>query len=313
MTYTSPPEVREFMTSQGNLWTKPSVKLIRDSVGVGFAEMNGIRESMEDAIVVRESIRDDLSLYSVFDGHAGYRTATYAAFLFARECLDRCELTPGFLEKTLNYVNERIRKQNLPDGSTAVIALRQGNRICFGHLGDARAMIVRKDGSIHFQTDDHKPTSRTEYERVRDVGGKVVAGRTAGVLAVTLAIGDFRVFGVSYVPEISVVELDEDDKWLVVACDGVWDVTFPAQIREIATTVKSPTEFAYTLRNAAYAYGSMDNISAIVVDLKHTPEIRSETFALRKTSALTQDPSPGSLMKGSQITYFVRSDYEPTD
>jgi protein phosphatase 1L len=313
MNYASLPEVREFMTSQKDLWVKSSAKLIRDSVGVGFAEMNGVRDSMEDAIVVRESIRGDISVYAVFDGHAGYRTATYAAFLFPRECLDRAELTPQFLQNTLRTINDRARKQGLVDGSTAVICLRQGNRIAFAHLGDARAIIVRTDGSIRFETADHKPVSRGEYERVRDVGGKVVAGRTDGVLAVTRSIGDFKVFGVSYEPEIDMVDVEEDDKWLIVACDGVWDVTFPGQIRDIASKVKTPTEFAYTLRNAAYAYGSMDNISAIVVDLKHTPEIRSETFQIRKGGSILKESAAGAIQKGSQIVYFVRGDYEDTD
>jgi serine/threonine protein phosphatase PrpC len=132
------------------------------------------------------------------------------------------------------------------------------------------------------------------------------------VLAVTRAIGDFKVFGVSYVPEIDLVEVEEDDKWLVVACDGVWDVTFPGQIREIATKVKSPVEFAYTLRNASYAYGSLDNISAIVVDLKHTPELRSETFQIRKGGSLVREQA-ANVQKGVNIVYFVRGDYEDND
>jgi Leucine-rich repeat (LRR) protein len=311
MKYDKPPEVREFMTNQLELWSKSSVKLIRESEWVGFAEMCGARESMEDAIVVRESIHHDISAFAVFDGHGGYRTATAAAHLFSREVGERGAMTPDFLISALAMVNDRVRKMNLPDGSTAVVALRQKNRILFGHLGDARAIIVTDTGQIRFETVDHKPVSRTEYERVRDEGGKVVQGRTAAILAVTRSIGDFRVPGVSYVPEIDEITLENDDRWLVVACDGVWDVTFPTQIKNIAQSVASAAEFAYTLRNAAYAYGSLDNISAIAVDLRYTPDPTNERFPARRISS--ERPSAPLKPRGASIVYFVREDFEEGD
>jgi hypothetical protein len=42
-------------------------------------------------------------------------------------------------------------------------------------------------------------------------------GKTDGVLAVTRAIGDFKVFGISYIPELDLVEVQDEDKWLVIA------------------------------------------------------------------------------------------------
>ena len=56
-----------------------------DSAYLRLAELHGPRDEMEDAIVVQEDIRDGISLFTVFDGHARICTATTAAFLVAKD------------------------------------------------------------------------------------------------------------------------------------------------------------------------------------------------------------------------------------
>jgi adenylate cyclase len=129
---------------------------------------------------------------------------------------------------------------------------------------------------------------------VRDAGSKVVAGRTAGVLAVTRSLGDFAVPDVSKTPDISEVPLEPSDRWLVIGCDGVWDVVFDKLLGDMAIAARSAAEFAVDLRNTAYALGSLDNISAIVVDPKgEAPAVSSATDAM-----------------GQAIKYYIRETYE---
>lgn len=60
------------------------------------------------------------------------------------------------------------------------------------------------------------------------IGGRIVhigTWRVEGVLAVTRAIGDRRLKKyVCSAPEISERKLTEDDEYLILASDGVWDV-----------------------------------------------------------------------------------------
>ena len=267
MRFVKIPAVREVMTHQTSLWINPYVKLINASDAVGYSEMCGVRESMEDAIVIREDIKDDISLYSVIDGHGGTRTSTISAYRLARYALDNAALTDEFAHDVIIHLNDAIKKMDYPDGATVVMALRQGNQMMTVHLGDARAIIVKHDGSVKFETDDHKPFKRREYERIRDSGSRVTAGRTHGILAVTRSLGDFRIPGVGYEPEINHFEIEPDDKWLVMACDGVWDVITSELCGTICATATDPCHLAVDIKNMAYASGSLDNISVIVVDL----------------------------------------------
>jgi Leucine-rich repeat (LRR) protein len=136
--YKKAPEMREFMTSQPGLFTNPSVKLIRASDAVGYSEMCGVRPDMEDAILIRENLKEGMAIYGVFDGHGGAKTSTYAAFLFARAAIERPEFSPRFMVNAFRESNEVLRKGNVPCGSTAAVVLRKENRLIVGHAGDAR-------------------------------------------------------------------------------------------------------------------------------------------------------------------------------
>lgn len=264
------PPVREFMTDQDELFTSHFVKVMWRNKGIGYAEMCGSRDGMEDAIVVRANVKDDVSLYAVFDGHAGAKTATVASHVYTKFALANAECTKEFMLKSIQYTIACVKKAALGDGATAISVVRQGNRIVTGHLGDSRAIIVRKDGYVRFETEDHKPGLRSEFEYVRDVGGRIEKGRTHSVLAMTRSIGDFWVVGLNYEPEINEVELEPADKWLVVACDGVWDVIMPDIMCDMCCQARDAPSLAADIRNMSYALQSQDNISVMVIDLEFT-------------------------------------------
>jgi serine/threonine protein phosphatase PrpC len=52
------------------------------SASVVYAEMIGFRQTMEDAMIVRQHYRSDNAFYGVFDGHGGNRIARYTADAF---------------------------------------------------------------------------------------------------------------------------------------------------------------------------------------------------------------------------------------
>lgn len=71
-------------------------------------------------------------------------------------------------------------------------------------------------------TYDHKGSDSQEAKRITDAGGFVMNNRVNGVLAVTRSLGDASmkefVVGSPYTTE---TVLDEEDEFLIVACDGV--------------------------------------------------------------------------------------------
>jgi serine/threonine protein phosphatase PrpC len=76
-------------------------------------------------------------------------------------------------------------------------------------------------------TVDHKASLPEEAKRITDAGGFVGRNRVNGVLAVSRALGDHMLKEndvVTAVPYCQETELTDEDSFLVLACDGVWDV-----------------------------------------------------------------------------------------
>lgn len=231
---------------------------------------------MEDSVIVR----DDLNLYAVCDGHGGPKTSKYACIqiseLFEKEkCNYTYDTASDYVLEIVRNSVEKIGNMKLKDGSTLCLAFVCTNetnnqrKIVTAHLGDSRALIVRSNGTQRELTKDHKPSIRSEFERVHNEFGLISKkNRLDGVLAVTRSIGDYDVKGVGREPEMNEFEFDENDKFLVICCDGVFDVLTNDDLANLIVNATSPNEAAYAIRNAAFSSLSIDNISAIVVDLQ---------------------------------------------
>lgn len=114
-------------------------------------------------------------------------------------------------------------------GSVALCALIIGEKLIIANLGDSRALLLRKNWEIQQLSTEHTPEKPEECERIEKLGGYVlnVAGkaRLQGSLAVSRAVGDaaYRPF-LSNVPDIREFSLQKNDKFLVLATDGLWNV-----------------------------------------------------------------------------------------
>lgn len=207
---------------------------------------------------------NDWAFFAVFDGHAGNKVAKYCATNLleaiwqAQEMQELAKQLPlskledRHLEAVMKAMkhgflslDEKMRKfpelhgENERSGSTAVCAVVSPSHLFVGNLGDSRALISR-NGQVHFATEDHKPYLPKERDRIVNAGGSVMIQRVNGSLAVSRALGDYEYksvpgFGpcqqlVSPEPDIHVVERDllqseaGKDEFLLLACDGVFDV-----------------------------------------------------------------------------------------
>lgn len=187
-------------------------------------------------------------------------------------------------------------------GSTAVVALvecegspSEGRpwRVVVANCGDSRAMLCR-DGEAVELSEDHKPDSPEERFRIEGAGGFVAAvgpcQRIDGWgLNLSRALGDFHYKArddlppeqqkVSCIPEIRICEVTEQDEFLLLACDGVFELHSSQDavsvVRGALEAGKPLTEVVETLvdascsDNLARTNGSgADNVSAMVVLLR---------------------------------------------
>jgi len=181
-------------------------------------------------------------------------------------------------------------------GSTAVCALVSPNKIYFGNCGDSRGMLVR-NSRVQFTTQDHKPVNPAERERIQNAGGTVMIQRVNGSLAVSRALGDYeykQVEGkgpceqlVSPEPEVSIIDRDrEGDQFVVLACDGIWDVMSNEELAEFVHSrmrlTNDLTQVCNQVVDTCLYKGSRDNMSIILLTLDAAPTVSQEAIDQEK-------------------------------
>ncbi|XP_041950441.1 protein phosphatase, Mg2+/Mn2+ dependent, 1Ab isoform X3 [Alosa sapidissima] len=175
-------------------------------------------------------------------------------------------------------------------GSTAVGVMISPRHIYFINCGDSRALLSR-GGRVHFFTQDHKPSNPAEKERIQNAGGSVMIQRVNGSLAVSRALGDFDykcVHGkgpteqlVSPEPEVYEIERsDAEDEFVVLACDGIWDVMGNEELCDFVRSRLEVTEDLESVCNeivdTCLYKGSRDNMSVVLVCFPGAPKISPE-------------------------------------
>ncbi|OJT06950.1 Protein phosphatase 2C -like protein [Trametes pubescens] len=140
------------------------------------------------------------------------------------------------------------------------------------NAGDARGVLCRAGKGVRL-TYDHKGSDKQEAKRIMDAGGFVMSGRVNGVLAVTRSLGDSSmkefVVGSPYTTE---TELNEEDEFLILACDGLWDVVSDQAAVELVRGIADPRKAAEELLEHAYRNYSSDNVTVLVVRFRDPPE-----------------------------------------
>lgn len=260
----------------------------------------GPREIMED-----EHIQiDDLSahvgpffgcsmpsaFYAVFDGHDGPDAAAYikrnAMKLFFEDAdlphtsdidavfLNRLENShrKSFLLADLALAEEHSVSSSC--GTTALTALVLGRNLLVANVGDCRAVLCQKGKAVEM-SQDHRLSYLPERRRVEKLGGSIVGGYVNG-LSVTRALGDWRLKlphgSASHLiadPDFQQVLLTEEDEFLIIGCDGIWDVMSSqcavSLVRRGLRRHDDPQQCARELVAEALRLNTPDNVTVIVI------------------------------------------------
>ncbi|XBI01121.1 hypothetical protein VPH35_129964 [Triticum aestivum] len=232
----------------------------------GYSSFKGRRPTMEDRYDVKfAKIKgQSVSLFAVFDGHAGPLAAEY----LKEYLLDNLIKHPQFLRNpklALKSVTTPYRE----DGSTALAAILVGDQLYVANVGDSRA-IALKGGKAIPLSDDHKPNLKDERARIENAGGGVsydgFTWRVDGILAMSRAFGNRSLK--NYViaePDIQETQVSSDLEYLVLATDGLWDVVQNEDVISLMKATDGPEAAAVKLTEMAHSRHSSDNITCIVV------------------------------------------------
>lgn len=262
--------IREIILSNKDRVESPVSKYFVSNERCGYSELCGYRPEMEDSLVVRPDIQPGIDLLCVFDGHGGSKTATFGSHKLTLLFEEEFEFNEETVQNKIEQLAELIEQEEVDDGATLVAGIRKGSELITATIGDSRLLVIDSNGIVQFSTTDHKPNDRDEFERILKAGGRVVDGRTDGQIAVSRALGDLYVLGISPSPDIVTYNIQENDKWLILACDGVFDVETNEDVAELTVGQTDARILAQLIRNVAFARQSRDNISVIVLDLQNS-------------------------------------------
>ncbi|KAL0732441.1 hypothetical protein Bca4012_008650 [Brassica carinata] len=230
----------------------PSKKAARETDArprYGVASVCGRRRDMEDAVAIHPSFvrkqtefsRARWHYFGVYDGHGCSHVAARCKErlheLVREEAMsDEKEEWEKLMERSFTRMDkeavrweETVMSANCkcelqtPNcdavGSTAVVSVITPEKIIVANCGDSRAVLCRNG----------KPPDRPdELDRIQEAGGRVIywdGPRVSGVLATSRAIGDnYLKPYVSSEPEVTVTDRTEEDEFMILASDGLWDV-----------------------------------------------------------------------------------------
>jgi serine/threonine protein phosphatase PrpC len=219
---------------------------------VATCSMQGWRSENEDEHLAEKlSGVDDHFFIGVFDGHGGKAASAFTRKHMVNSLIEREEwklycnnpqadgamallgdaLKSSFIDVDNLLIDFKEKRDQ--SGTTACCCVVTPTFIVCANAGDSRAVLETGQG-VRNLSEDHKPGSFRERERIEAAGGMVYNGRVDRELGVARAIGDFKYKRaddlppskqrVTCVPDITLHVRASGDSLLVIACDGVWDV-----------------------------------------------------------------------------------------
>jgi len=239
---------------------------------------------MEDAHVIEDGFNnyEKQGFFAVYDGHGGKSAAIYCQDNFHKfladeltkvgeEEADQPSVIEGVIRRTYQRTDDEMKATVPSAGACAVTVLIRQNRsdprrfLYSANAGDSRAVLCR-DGKAIGLTVDHKATNQEEADRVVAAGGFIKNERINGLIAISRALGDhcMKMF-ITSEPYFSATELQPGDSFVILACDGVWDILSEQDAVNLVIKDTDPLVMAKKILVSAIKGGSTDNISVVVV------------------------------------------------
>ena len=256
--------------------------------------LQGRRESNEDYYFVLNNLlhKDEQSLpinfIGIYDGHGGKLVSKYIKDNLPKYILNDKEVLHKSVHDFKKHIN--LSYDNLQNklkkyhpiaakrcGTTALNGIfykdkKNKYKLYVINTGDSRAILLDNNNDIIQLSQDHKPNSIKEKNRIEKLGGQIEYDGydwRVNNLSLSRAFGDIDTFPlVTYKPEIKKYNINNNDKFIIFACDGLWDVlsnnTAANYVKKLRKK-KFNGNYAKELAQYAYNKGSTDNITISIL------------------------------------------------
>ncbi|XP_016442221.1 putative protein phosphatase 2C 27 [Nicotiana tabacum] len=288
----------------------------------GSCAEKGPKQYMEDEHICMDDLLNHVgdmtgltspgAFYGVFDGHGGTDAALFVRnnilkFILEDSCFPLClerALKNAFLKADYAFADDS--SLDISSGTTALTALMFGRTMMVANAGDCRAVLGKRGKAIELSK-DHKPNSTSERLRIEKLGGIIYDGYLNGQLSIARALGDWHMKGpkgsacpLSAEPELQETLLTEDDEFLIMGCDGLWDVMSSqcavTLARKELMLHNDPERCSRELVREALKRNTCDNLTVIVICFSPDPPPRIEVPQTRVRRSISAEGL--NLLKG---------------
>ena len=255
-----------------------------------FTSVKGRRDANEDRHNIILNINENdlnlnsINLFGVYDGHGGCWVSKYLEANIPNYYMNKKFVPPfddDFHRKVFMLIQSELLKNQLgySCGSTCLLNImyKYNNSIFMNivNLGDSRMVIVNSKGISQSITKDHKPDDSVEKLRLTKMGGEIYKDSEGvyriGDLSLSRAFGDGdNAPYISQKPDIFLKKITPETKYIVMACDGLWDIIDSKDLGSVINKIlkkKNQDNLAVELANWALDNGSTDNVSVIVIEV----------------------------------------------
>lgn len=258
------PSIQYVQTTFNNLFKTSEVAALL-SIGHRNTQedaifIRGIKLPEEDNFVCENQTINQPAVFAVFDGIASFgngREASREAAVFSKSYFtadvlqnkNKTDALRDYISALENYTVQRaIQKEYSRYGTTAVIAIAEGNSITVANVGDSRAYLITETGMVQLTEDHIYPYS---------IDGKKKLYQHIGFSLRSRALIE---------PHISSYPIQAGNK-LLICSDGLTGYVSDDEICDIILKSASIQEALVRLNEMVEQYDTEDNCSIILASL----------------------------------------------
>ena len=209
----------------------------------------GIVKTNQDAYFIKDNFLKDNIFIGVCDGHGekGELISKYVSTKLPETIKDlKYDNITNVFKKINNEIYNNKSMESNMSGTTVVSLILTTEKMISLNIGDSRAALFKYDTGLYYcknLTRDHKPSEPDENKRIINNNGRIkkcydeqlkkylgpdrvwLKNKEEPGLAMTRSIGDkiAHSVGVSDEPEFKHFEYDGNEKFIIVASDGIWE------------------------------------------------------------------------------------------
>lgn len=233
------------------------------------------RQTMEDKCYSCLNYMGENSkkLFAVFDGHGGDACVILSAErfpdIFSKYIRELGSNIDYCLKQSFASLDKESKEKCCYSNGCTLTCIFISNKMLYcANVGDSSCLLVTNNSAYKISY-DHTCIDESEIKRVISAGGKIFEERVDGIIAISRTIGDHELKGKGLIsdPYLYKHGIGENDKYVIIASDGVWDVINESDIYKVCKDKKEPEMIAKKILQDSIDNGTTDNVSCIVISI----------------------------------------------